>query len=232
VIDEYYVIQSLNSPATYGAIVGPPSTNRAAWWRLNTGITITGSGVSQWDDQSGNGNHLLQATDARRPQKQGDGSIIFRGSAFGSDDCIATAPFTLNQPCTIYLLMKQLSWSSTHELFDGNVSGATILRTTAGATPDLEIFAGGSLVGMTGEDVGTYHAYSVIFNGAGSNTQVDNGTITTGDAGASNLGGFILGNRAAQDAAAANIQVKEGLIYLAAHDNPTRASVVAYLLSL
>lgn len=31
------------------------------------GITQTGRGVSQWNDQSGNGNHLVQATDANRP---------------------------------------------------------------------------------------------------------------------------------------------------------------------
>lgn len=39
----------------------------AAWFRQGAGITVTGSGVSQWDDQSGNGRHLLQGTDAARP---------------------------------------------------------------------------------------------------------------------------------------------------------------------
>lgn len=33
------------------------------WTRFNSGITETGSGVSQWDDVSGNGNHLLQGTE-------------------------------------------------------------------------------------------------------------------------------------------------------------------------
>ena len=31
-----------------------------AWYRFNSGITEAGSGVSQWDDQSGNGNQMFQ----------------------------------------------------------------------------------------------------------------------------------------------------------------------------
>jgi hypothetical protein len=37
------------------------------WLRADYGITQTGSGVSQWNDQSGNGNHAVQGTDAARP---------------------------------------------------------------------------------------------------------------------------------------------------------------------
>lgn len=37
------------------------------WLHSDFGITITGLGVSTWADQSGNGNHATQATDAKRP---------------------------------------------------------------------------------------------------------------------------------------------------------------------
>ena len=53
-----------------------------AWYRLNSGITIAGQGVSQWDDASGNGNHLLQATDANRPLPGSLGSEIVTDGAF------------------------------------------------------------------------------------------------------------------------------------------------------
>lgn len=38
-----------------------------AWYRSDLGITVTGAGVSAWADQSGNGNHAVQGTDALRP---------------------------------------------------------------------------------------------------------------------------------------------------------------------
>lgn len=39
----------------------------AAWFRADTGVTVTGQGVSTLADQSGNGRDLLQGTDASRP---------------------------------------------------------------------------------------------------------------------------------------------------------------------
>jgi hypothetical protein len=68
--------------------------NLAAWFRLGVGITETGQGVSQWDDQSGNGRHLKQGTDGARPSKQSDGSILFNGS----DEFLKCDAFTFSQP--------------------------------------------------------------------------------------------------------------------------------------
>ena len=45
----------------------PSGLSPAAWYKAESGITLNGSNVSQWDDQSGNGRHLVQATSARQP---------------------------------------------------------------------------------------------------------------------------------------------------------------------
>jgi hypothetical protein len=42
------------------------SLGPAAWFRRGD-WTVTGSGISQWNDSSGNARHLLQGTDANRP---------------------------------------------------------------------------------------------------------------------------------------------------------------------
>ena len=44
-------------------------TSLVGWWDASDTATITSSGgaVSQWDDKSGNGNHLVQATSALQP---------------------------------------------------------------------------------------------------------------------------------------------------------------------
>jgi len=44
-----------------------PTTNLVAHFDSTSGVTITGSGVSQWNDLSGQGNHATQTTDGYRP---------------------------------------------------------------------------------------------------------------------------------------------------------------------
>lgn len=41
--------------------------NLTIWLEAHTGLVDAGSGVSQWSDLSGNGNHAIQATDGNRP---------------------------------------------------------------------------------------------------------------------------------------------------------------------
>lgn len=55
----------------FGTNPPPPNVSLGSslrlWLHANTGITITGTGASTWSDQSGNGNHAVQGTDAARP---------------------------------------------------------------------------------------------------------------------------------------------------------------------
>lgn len=46
-----------------------------AWYRADMGISLVGARIAAWADQSGNGHHLLQTTDALRPVQ----SIASRG---------------------------------------------------------------------------------------------------------------------------------------------------------
>jgi len=61
--------------------------------------------------------------------------------------------------------------------------------------------------------------------------QFNNETPLTVDAGTSNIVGFILG-AIPTSVFHSNIQVKEVIIYNAAHDAATRAKVIAYLSNL
>ena len=207
-----------------GGVISPDDLpNLAAWYQYGVGITVTGAGVSQWADQSGNARHLVQATDAARPALQGDNSILFDGV----DDTLK-AVFTLNQPCTIYLLFKQVSWTANEYIFDGNVGDSTILRQRfGGASPELAIYAGSGVGNDANLAVDSYGVAIVIFNGASSFLGINSNAGATLDAGTNNPGGFSLASNTFGQFS--NIQVKEGIIYSAAHDAATRAQVVAYL---
>ena len=48
--------------AAGGGASGPSAANLLVWYRADLGITLNGSTVSAWADQSGNGHHLVQGT--------------------------------------------------------------------------------------------------------------------------------------------------------------------------
>jgi len=197
------------------------------WTRFNQGITVTGAGVSQWDDQSGEGNHLLQATDANRPSKEADGSILFDGITF----FLKASAFTLVQPETIYVLGKQVTWANNKYLFDGELTNSGMIQSIT-STPRVRLYAGIGLAETTLFGIDTYKAISAVINGASSVLQFDNANPITGDAGLNDLGGFTLGARGDGTFGFFNAQVKEVLVYSAAHDAVTRAKMIKYLASV
>ena len=196
-----------------------------AWFRFNSGITGATT-VSQWDDVTGNANHLKQATETNQPALQADGSILFDGI----DNYLRCDPFTLNQPITVYILGKQITWSSGDDICDGNVGDTLLIQqTNAGASPQLRLYAGAATGSNTDLGLDTYGVISAVFNGASSVLQINDETPITGDVGASNAGGFTLGARGTIVSAYSNIQVKEVILFAAAHAANTRLHVARYL---
>ena len=59
------VIVTVNPPASSNPSI--PTQNLRLWLRSDAGITLNGSTVSQWADQSGSGTHAVQATSTSQP---------------------------------------------------------------------------------------------------------------------------------------------------------------------
>ena len=209
----------------YGVSQPADQQNIIAYYKLNTAITVTGSGVSQWDDQSGNGNHLKQATDTNRPSLESDGTILFDGV----DNFLKTDAFTLDQPVSIYILGKQITWTSDRRWFDGNTLNTGTLQ-MSGSSGDIRIFAGAA-TSTVNATLDTYYVVSSVFNSTSSVLQLNNETPVTGNAGTNNMGGFTLG-ASGGNVNWSNIQIKEVIIYNVAHTAEQRAVIVNYLNSL
>lgn len=215
--------------AKRGGAFGPAqirALSPVAWYRLGVGVTVTGSGVSQWSDQSGNGNHLLQGTDANRPPLQVDNSILFGGVAH----YLKTGAFTLNQPESVYILFRQITWTINEVIFDGNASNGGNLGQSA-TTPNIRLFAGTATTENTNLPLNTYGAVAGVFNGASSITRVNANAEVGGNCGASNMGGFTLGANGTPTVFS-NIQVKEVIVFPTAHDVATRTKILRYLARL
>lgn len=89
-----------------------------AWYDSTTGITEDGNGISQWDDQSGNGHDVVQATDANKPNTadvSGTQVVDFiRAEAERLDD---TTFIDTADVATIFVLGKMDSASSGNSTF-------------------------------------------------------------------------------------------------------------------
>lgn len=194
--------------------------DQAAWYRWRQGVT-----VSQWNDQAGSARHLLQATATNQPSLLSDKTLRFDGV----DNYMQTAAFTLNQPFTVYILFKQVTWILGAVIFDG--LSAYINLTQVGTTPTLGIFGGSSAGSDSNLPVNTLGVVSVIFNNTSSFLGVNLNDGATLSAGTNNAGGFTLAaNRIPPGYS--NIDVYEISIHSTAHDAATRKKVIEYLANL
>lgn len=200
---------------------GPPATDLAKHWKLNTGLTQAGGFASAWADQIAS-TSLAQASGTSQPAVQGDGSLLFDGS----NDAM-TATFTLNQPCSIYLRTMVVTYASGRYLVSGGTNYSTIYMN--GTTPTIMAYAGSNSAGNNDMTVGAKKSVGAVFNGASSVLQVSGGAATTGNFGAINAGGITLANIQGGTTSAGNVQIYEVLVYTVAHDSTQRAAVFAYL---
>jgi len=204
------------------------SLGPAAWFLKGQGQTVTGSGVSQWDDLSGNGRHLLQGTDAARPALQADGSVLFNGTSH----YLKCNAFTLNQPTCVLMVVKQVSWTAGDAFFDGNsLNAGSLAQQTASTSPRIQLYAGASGVSNnTNLAVGSVGVVSSLFNGGSSLLQVNKTAATTGNAGTNNMGGFTLG-ATGTPSGYSHIQVYETVIFPIAPSTAQLDRLVAGLMA-
>lgn len=200
--------------------------NLEVWYRKGIGVTVTGQGVSKWEDQSGNGRDLLQTTDLDRPDFS-DATILFDGIS----EFLIAAPFAVVQPVTLYLRAKQVIWTNLHRFCDGNTPfRVSILQ--AGNSPEIAINAGADSDKNGDLPLNTFASIAAIANDGGSLTQVGFNAPVGGNAQFQDLDGLTLGAEGGGGQRWGNVQIKEFMIYRAAHDAVTRAQVITYLNTL
>lgn len=163
---------AMQKPATGGGGGGGPTvptTNMFAYFEADKGVTTGTGGVSQWNDQSGNGRHLTQGTTTRRPDIAGD-SITFSSN----DYLRMTASMTA--PATIYFVVSVANVANGVNFLQEGSYFASFYY----SSPDFNI--GGFLTQNAGIINNKHFLVRVIYNGtANSSIQKNNGTTTTGD---------------------------------------------------
>ena len=186
-----------NVTATLGAIEGTAfdvnDLSPALWLDAADASTITETGgkVSQWDDKSGNNNHLTQGTDASQPTtgtrtQNGLNVLDFTGDYL-------TKVFALNQPYTIFAVVKTDAPSSSLYFFGNTNSSFPYFGTWNGGTWQC-YNGGGSLDSSTAPDT-SYHLLDAISNGASGELFLDGTSEDAVGGGSLDLAGFTIGGR-------------------------------------
>lgn len=186
-----------------------------AWFRADLGITLNGSNVSAWADQSGNGHHLIQNTATNQPAFEAAGlggkpSVLFDGV----DNYLVSAASALGAACggndqPVSLIMAYHLVSATANdtfwSFTNTADADSVLRiiTAAGPTARSDkgaddggfVSAAGTIVLATTEA----HVHSFVHSGTAVSTWID-GTIDTNNqalnVNVTNFDRFILGAQA------------------------------------
>jgi len=180
------------------------------------GVTTDGSGVTAWADQRGNVGDLASSTAALSPDLITNGNPNADGDAIDfngtSESMKVAAGFTWNQPETIYLVIKQTTYTLSDQFTDGNSNGSfNILNVNV--SPDFTFNAGLSVGNNSDLAVNTWGIVCIVANGASSSVRVDNNAKVSGDASTTNAGGFTLGSKSNQTENFSNIVVARILGY-------------------
>jgi len=183
---------------TWTDIFDPSNINGlTAWYDGRSGIILNGADVSQWDDRSGNGNNLLQATASKQPFFDNAGAdpfVLFDGitellqlSAFGSGD--------QPQPNTFVIAVRVVVNTINDIIFDSAVSGKRHFIDLAGGG-QARLFAGSASISGDTNLSTTKHIIAVVVDGVNSQMYIDGGLdeiLGEPTPGSNVLAGFSLG---------------------------------------
>lgn len=171
----------------------------AGLWKDTAGtipVTADGDLVARWDDRSGNGNHLIQATGGARPVYRTSGGLHWL-EFDGSDDYMRSAAFAsvIASPLTVCAAWMYTG-AGNKVLIDGNTlgnRGAHIFRADPGA--ETRIYAGSSVVSAGVGPPSTASVDTAKMSGATSTYRRNGaaGTGVGGNPGTASLDGITLG---------------------------------------
>jgi hypothetical protein len=152
------------------------SAQCAAWYRADLGITLNGSNVSAWADQSGSNNNLVQATGAHQPPYTSSSAhfnskpiITFGG---GSTNWLDATPFALGAGghCFFYLVHRILANANSVLATYGLVAGGLTYENAGGTT--LEVLSQSLLKAWGSTTLNSSVAAYVYFTSAGASSVV------------------------------------------------------------
>lgn len=187
------------------------------------------TGVSQWDDISGLNRHATQSTTTKQPVFTGygtSGMLTFDGT----DDYLQAA-IAFSQPYTVYIVFKQISWTSLDYIITGAAANARFSILQYSVTPGITLYDGGGSLSLNPDmTIGSVKVLAAVFNNTASSTSVNDKTKVNFAAGGG-VGGTTFVRIGADGAGtgASNIGLQELIGYNSAHVDSQQTQIVNFL---
>lgn len=204
---------------TFGS--APATTNGQAWYKFNAGINNATGGVARWEDRWF-GRHVSQSTTSRRPANA-SGIISFDGN-----DALQKV-FTLEQPCTVYALLRQDVWSNVAVVIGGAAADGGLYQYSS--SPNLCAYASAFGPQATQATIGSFVAVCMVLDGASSSVRVNNNAAVVGNANTSGMGGITLA-ATKSFSQGSRVSFKEVVVYNVAHNSTSQDTEITRLLAL
>ena len=211
-------------------------SNAVAWYRADLGITLNGSNVSAWNDQSGVGDanrNLLQASAGSQPTYVAS-SANFGGRptllANSLDDFLQSGTWSasISQPYTKAVVAIANNAVASAVTTDGGSEGSAYIYEAAGGSSNTWTGFAGTALG-SGVSSTSKSAVLVIFNGNSSSIYVNSNTPTNGPIGAANHGTQLtVMNSRDTHSFAVGVELAELVMYSRALTAPEIAALLNY----
>jgi hypothetical protein len=164
-------------------------SNLVVRFRADQGITLNGADVSQWEDLSGNDDHLVQASATDQPLyvaaggPTGDGAVRFDGT----NNRMTTGAFSsIGQPHHFFFILNSIAWGDGDTIANLGTSPDNGILRHKGSTTGIQHKADGTAgYHEVNATTGTYFLLNTLFSGASSYQELNAASPVSG----SNIGG-------------------------------------------
>jgi hypothetical protein len=184
--------------------------------------------VPAWADYSGRGRSLRQLTGGKQPVVRRDSPTGFRYVRFdGSNDSLAGSFALLEQPLTVFMVMRATSGGGTQQVWLGSNQAGPSLLYRGDATNQVNVWAGGTdlTYNRGGNWPSPWMIWSVVLDGSDTTVWENLTPVGSGDPGSTGLAGLIMGNNVGETLPA-RLDVAELVISAAAVGDSARQDAI------
>jgi len=215
------------------AVIPTMIPNLVVWFDAADTSTIadTTGAVTQWNDKSGNGNNIVQATALDQPVTNATTQNGLNVMDFEDDEHVEAIVDTISQPLTIFTVVKFTDKASgVGETFvDSSVSTDDRLFVRKANDNDIDVSAGIIVTGNAA--LSGFNIYAVLANTTASSLFVNGASQFVGqDIGANDFELITIGANASASAGLTG-SVAETIIYSRLLTEGERISITKYLSS-